>query len=167
MDMEKLIQRAKEREPEAFTHLMDLHMQGMYKTARAILQNDEDAADAIQDTILICWEKLSGLKENRYFKTWITRILINRCNEMLRKKKETAILEEMPEAAAVESEYDMEWKEALEAISEEYRLPVILYYGQGFHTKEIAAMLGITDAAVRTRLARARGQLRKYYREEE
>lgn len=71
MEKESLIQRAKLRDPDAFAKLMDQHMQGMYKTARAILQNDEDAADAIQDTILTCWEKLAGLKEERYFKTWM------------------------------------------------------------------------------------------------
>ncbi|MBR6476920.1 MAG: sigma-70 family RNA polymerase sigma factor, partial [Lachnospiraceae bacterium] len=60
---------------------------------------------------------------------------------------------------------DLEWKEALAILGEEYRLPVVLYYVQGFQTKEIAKILGISDAAVRTRLTRAREQLRKYYGE--
>lgn len=52
-----LVKRAKRHESEAFTELMQLYMTDMYKVAYAILMNDEDAADAIGDTILICWEK--------------------------------------------------------------------------------------------------------------
>ncbi len=168
MDFEKerLIQKSKNKDPEAFTRLIDMHMQGMYKTARAILQDDEDAADAIQDTILACWEKLAGLKEDRFFKTWLTKILINNCYAITEKKKAFKLVEELPESAEETKEYDIEWKEALDTLSGEYRLIVVLFYSQGFRTKEIAKILGITDAAVRTRLTRAREQLKKYYREE-
>ena len=77
--MDKLIKEAKGGDPDAFARLMRSHMQSMYKTAGAILFNDEDIADAISDTILACWENLSGLKNNRFFKTWMTRILVNKC----------------------------------------------------------------------------------------
>ncbi|SEA24996.1 RNA polymerase sigma factor, sigma-70 family [Lachnospiraceae bacterium NK3A20] len=77
-----LLQRALERDPDAFTQLMQLQMQNMYRTAFAILMNDEDAADAIQDTILILWEKLPTIRNPEYFRTWYTRILINRCLDM-------------------------------------------------------------------------------------
>ena len=56
-----LVKRAKRRETDAFTQLMQLHMKDMYRTAVSILMNDEDAADAIQDAILACWEKIDGL----------------------------------------------------------------------------------------------------------
>jgi DNA-directed RNA polymerase specialized sigma24 family protein len=56
-----LVKRAKRHESEAFTELMQLYMTDMYKVAYAILMNDEDAADAIGDTILICWEKMNQL----------------------------------------------------------------------------------------------------------
>ena len=56
--MNNLIERAKQRDAEAFTQLMQSQMQNMYKTARALLSNEEDAADAISETILVCWEKL-------------------------------------------------------------------------------------------------------------
>ena len=53
--MEKMIKNAKAGDPDAFTRLMKSQMQGMYKTAGAILMNDEDIADAVSDTILSCW----------------------------------------------------------------------------------------------------------------
>lgn len=55
--MENLIKKAKLRDADAFTELMQQQMQNMYKTARSVLGNEEDVADAISDTILACWEK--------------------------------------------------------------------------------------------------------------
>lgn len=80
-----LVKRAKRHESEAFTELMQLYMTDMYKVAYAILMNDEDAADAIGDTILICWEKINQLVKIQYFKTWMTRILINKCYDIRKK----------------------------------------------------------------------------------
>ena len=85
-----LVKRAKRHESEAFTELMQLYMTDMYKVAYAILMNDEDAADAIGDTILICWEKMNQLVKIQYFKTWMTRILINKCYD-IRKKNQNII----------------------------------------------------------------------------
>ena len=76
--MEKLVNMAKRGDTEAFTQLMQSQMQNMYKVARSILSRDEDVADAISDTILVCWEKIDTLKKNRFFRTWMTRILINK-----------------------------------------------------------------------------------------
>jgi len=77
-----LVKRAKRHESEAFTELMQLYMTDMYKVAYAILMNDEDVADAIGDTILICWEKMNQLVKIQYFKTWMTRIIINKCYDI-------------------------------------------------------------------------------------
>ena len=63
-----LIARARERDPDAFTELMQMYMKDMYRVAVAILMQDEDAADAVQDTILTCWEKLSVLRETVFLK---------------------------------------------------------------------------------------------------
>ena len=58
--MERLISQARKGDPDAFTALMESQMQNMYKAARSVLCNDEDIADAISDTILVCWEKFSS-----------------------------------------------------------------------------------------------------------
>lgn len=63
---ELLIRKAKKGDKDAFCRLMDLQMQSMYKVARAYLKNDEDAADAIQETILSCFQKIGTLEQNRY-----------------------------------------------------------------------------------------------------
>ena len=86
MEITRLVKRAKRKDADAFTELMESQMQNMYKAARSVLCNDEDIADAISDTILVCWEKFSQLKEDRYFRTWMTRILLNKCTDILRKR---------------------------------------------------------------------------------
>lgn len=93
----------------------------LYRVAISILMNDEDAADAIQDTILGCWEKLQTLKEEKYFKTWITRVLINRCYDIRKKQQWITVLEEYEEPSA-EDQYNVEWKEALGQLDEKYRI---------------------------------------------
>lgn len=164
MNSETLIQKAKMKNPDAFTKLMKSQMQSMYRTAKAILMNDEDVADAIQDTLLICWEKMNELKVDRYFKTWMTKILINNCYGIIRSNRRITYTDKLPERVSEENVSNIEWREALSAIDEKYRIVLILFYSEGFHTKEIAKILGITDSAVRTRLSRGREQLREYHK---
>ena len=105
MNNEFLIRRAKKDDKDAFCRLMDEHLQCMYKMASAYLKNDEDVADAIQDTILSCYENLRSLKQNRYFKTWMLRILINKCKDILKQKKQVTYTDQMPETPFYEEEY--------------------------------------------------------------
>ena len=163
MKNETLIQKAKMKNSDAFAELMKSQMQSMYRTAKAILMNDEDVADAIQDTLLICWEKLNELKVDRYFKTWMTKILINNCYGIIRRNRKITYTDELPERVSEENASNIEWREALSTIDEKYRIVLILFYSEGFLTKEIAKILGITDSAVRTRLSRGREQLMEYY----
>lgn len=162
--MDDLVKRAKARDADAFTQLMQSQMQTMYKTARSVLQDEEDAADAISETILTCWEKMEQLREDRYFRTWMTRILINKCRDILRKKENLFFTDEVPEVGAQENGYvNLEWEQALDALAEHYRSVVILYYVEGFKTSEIAQILQIPESTVRTRLARAREKLAQDY----
>ncbi len=162
--MDKLVRKAKQGDPDAFTELMQSQMQNMYKTARSILYNDEDAADAISETILACWEKMWQLKEESYFRTWMTRILINKCKDMLRKQRNLSLVEEIPDIPSYDVKYaNAEWKEALDSLSEKYRLVLMLYYVEGFKTGEISQILSMPESTVRSRLARGRQQLAKEF----
>lgn len=161
--MEKLIKEAKAGNPNAFTRLMKSQMQNMYKTAGAILINDEDIADAVSETILACWENMHSLKEDRFFKTWMTRILVNKCNDIIRKKQ-YYLDYDMPEEPYNDTGFEnAEWKEALSTISEKYRLVMVLYYIEGFSTGDISGILDIPEGTVRSRLARGREQLAGAY----
>ena len=163
MNDEILVQKAKMKNADAFTELMKSQMQSMYRTAKAVLVNDEDVADAIQDTLLICWEKLSGLKENKYFKTWMTKILVHNCYGIIRSNRRIVYVDKLPEEVGAESIGNIEWMESFSTFDEKYLIVLVLFYSEGFHTKEIAKILNIMDSTVRTRLTRGREQLAKYY----
>ena len=134
-EAEQLVRRAKKRDADAFTELMQLYETDLYRTASAILPQDADIADAIQETILACWENIDTLQKNRYFKTWM--ILINKCRDILRAGNRMVCVEELPEQEAgntVETEANLEWKEALRGLDEKYRLIVVLFYAEGLRT---------------------------------
>lgn len=159
-----LVEKAQRHDKDAFTELMQLYMKDMYRTAIAILMNEEDAADALQDTILTCWEKLYTLKKAEYFKTWMTRILINHCYDIIRKHPIYEDIE-LYEKPAKCDEYNLELKEAYASVEERYRLPLELYYSQGFKIREIAELLSLPQNTIKTRLSRGRKQLEEYYRD--
>ena len=162
---EILIRKAKKGDKDAFCRLMDEQMQSMYKIAISYVKNDEDAADAIQDTILSCYENLKSLKYNRYFKTWMIRILINNCYDIRRQKERLTSMDDYEEMA-VTDESNLEFKELLSILDERYRIPMLLYYGQGYKIKEIAELLHIPISTVQTRLDRGRNKLKAYYQTE-
>lgn len=162
--MENLVRSAKKGDDQAFARLIQDHTQCMYKVAWAYLKNDEDAADAIQETILTCYQKLPSLRQDKYFKTWMIRILINHCKDMLAEKGRMFSVSDVIESSYEETEYkNCEWKESLTWLDEKYQIVVILYYSKTLTVKEIAALLDISPNTVLTRLDRARKQIKKMY----
>ena len=160
-----LIDEAKKKDPDAFGQLVQENLQKMYRIAISILQNEEDAADAIQETMLKCWQKINQVRNEDYFETWLIRILINQCKDILKGRKRTVLVDDIPEAAQEDNYINTEWKAVLRGLHEKYRIVLELYYVEGFSTKEIATMLHITDASVRTRLVRGRKQLEQMFQE--
>ena len=165
MKMEELVKRAKRGDPSAFAELIRLCTQSMYRVAWAYLGNDEDVADAISETVLMCYEKIETLKKDAYFKTWMIRILINQCKDILKHRSRIQSKAEMQESAFEDSGYiDCEWKEVLSCLDEKYRIVMVLYYSEGYQTGEIAELLEIPRSTVQTRLQRGREKLEAYYR---
>lgn len=162
---ELLIRKAKKGDSDAFCRLMDLQMQSMYKVARAYLKNDEDVADAIQDTILSCFEKLTTLEHNRYFKTWLTRILINKCKDILQAKSRVMYTDALPETPIYDEDFEMaEWNNVLAPLDEKYRTILLLYYMEGFNTREISEILNLNESTVKSRLQRGRKKVSQEYK---
>lgn len=162
--MNLLIRRARKHDKAAFQELMEQQGKGMYKIAKAILKNDEDAADAMQETALVCWEKIDTLKKDKYFQTWLTRILINNCNAIYRQRMKMVSQETVSEAWFQEDGYaNAEWESFLRCLDEKYRTVVILYYVQGFKSREIAEILQVNENTVRGILATARKKLEDQY----
>ena len=154
---------------ELGTLILDSERQ-LYCTAKTILFNDQDCADAIQETIVRAFSKIGTLRDDRYARTWLIRILINECYTFLRKSSKLVPMEGMSEMAETNSDKNADYSElykALNSLKEELRLPVILYYIEDFNIKEIAQILEISEGAVQKRLARARGKLKRDLQESE
>lgn len=162
--MKRLVKRAQNGDADAFVQLMEANRQNMYKVAICYVNNPEDAADVIQDTILTAFEKLRDLREPGYFRTWLTRILINKCKDFLDERSWEVAFDEMPETAYNDAALDqLMYEELLQEVDEQYRDILVLHYVEGFQSKEIAEVLDMKDATVRTRLRRGRENLMQAY----
>ena len=132
----------------------------LYCVAKSLLKNDEDCADAIQNAILKAYGKLYTLKNEKYFKTWVTRIVINESYAILRANQRLVSYEEyMSDEQAAEEEYSPVFEE-ITKMKEKYRIPFVLHYVEGYTTAEIAKMLRLSEGAVKIQLFRARNQLK-------
>ncbi len=163
-----LVRKARKHDKNAFQKLMAQMAQPLYKTAKAILKNDDDVADAMQETALNCWEKIDTLKNDKYFKTWLTRILINNCYMICRQRSKMAEVEAIPEIWSNDYGFaNAEWKMFLDCLDEKSRLVIMLYYVQGYKTREIAEILNENENTIRGRLHVARKRLKAQYEKED
>jgi RNA polymerase sigma factor (sigma-70 family) len=163
-EVELLVKKAKRGDAEAFITLIEENKQSMYKVARGFLRDQEDVADAMAETVLNCFEKIGSLKQDSYFKTWMIRILINNCKDILKRQKRNILTEDIPEQAQREmtaaSGGVLEFQELIEPLKEQDRSIFTLYYVYGMKVKEIAACMEMKESTVVTRLKRGRETLR-------
>lgn len=160
--MNTLVKRAQRGDAEAFISLMEECRMSFRRIAFGYLRNDEDVADAIQDTILDAFEHIGSLKKAEYFKTWVMRILINNCTRTYRKNKRHVSMEEgMEEGSFDASASDVEFRELLLVLPEDSRTIFQLYFGEQFTTKEIAEVLEMKENTVKSRIHRGKEQLRE------
>lgn len=156
-----LVKRAQKGDKDAFVALIEKNKVSLYKAAKSYLRNEEDVADVIQDTILSAYEHIGELKNAAYFRTWITRILMNECNSLLKKQKRFVPEEGIEEMAVYAVADDREFYELLGELQEDVRMIFLLYYGEGFNTREIAQILDLNENTVKSRLQRGRKKLRQ------
>lgn len=145
---------------EEFTRAVLEYESTLYRVAKSMLGSEADCADAAQNELLRAWEKQHTLRDTAYFKTWLTRILINECRAMLRQRARFVPLEEEAAEGEIAPERDSGLYEAVMGLDVKYRVPFVLYYIEGFRTREIASMLKLPEGTVKTRLRRAREILR-------
>lgn len=131
----------------------------LYRVAYTVLRDDDACRDALQDAALKAWEKRFSLREPRYFRTWITRILINACHDIQRKHRRLVCMESVPIRAS--SPPDPELAAALKDLPEGIRLPLVLHYAEGMSYQEIAQTLHLSQSTIRNRLRKGKEKLRK------
>ncbi len=162
-----LIEKSKKGNKEAFTELILSINNDLYKIAKARLNNDADIDDAIQETMISAFKSIKKLKNNDFFKTWIIKILINKCNLIYNEnKKHDKVIEkdkvefEINGTNSEEIESNIDFYILIECLNYEERIVLILYYVYEYTTKAISKILKISESSVKSRLVRGREKIK-------
>ena len=148
---------------EAFCAQVIACQEAMFRTAKAILRQDQDAEDAVQEAICAAFARRDSLRDAEKFKPWMLRILANKCYDACRRRRNTSDLDAAGEVPAPETDQAERlslWQAVL-YLNDDLRAPVTLFYYDGLSIREISRVLGISEAAVKTRLSRGRARLRQ------
>ncbi len=150
-------------EKEDFSRRVLACSDALYRIGYALLQNPADASDAVQTALMKVWERSAGLRPQT-FRAYLTRAVVNECRTIQRQRMRAVPVAE-PRAEDAYDPPDFALREALDSLEEAYRLPLLLCYMEGYTVKEAARALGITPAALKSRLFRARRLFQKRWEE--
>jgi RNA polymerase sigma-70 factor (ECF subfamily) len=180
-DEQELVARAREGDAAAYNELVGRYERKIFRLAKHITQNDEDAEDVLQETFMKAFEHLPDFQGQSKFYTWIVRIAVNESLMKLRKRKsdrtvpldepvdtgedtvvrEIAVWEENPEQRYSREEMGQILDDAVQSLKPAFRTVFALRDIEELSTEETAEALGISVPAVKSRLLRARLQLRE------
>lgn len=125
----------------------------LYKVAYSYMQSESDALDIVSQSVLIILKNYKQLKNEQYFKTWATRIVINECKKELKRKKRYEDREDIE--ISVEELSDLSLKDAIEKLPTHLRVLIQLKYFQGYTFKEMSNMLDIPVTTLSSQLSKA------------
>jgi RNA polymerase sigma-70 factor, ECF subfamily len=180
-DESALVARAKAGDMEAFSELVRHYERRVFRMAKQITQNDDDAEDVLQETFLKAYTHLDDFQGNSKFYTWLVRIAVNEALMKLRKRRsdrtvpldepidtgedemvrEIAVWDEDPEQSYSREELAELLSQAVESLKPAYRTVFVLRDIEELSIEETAEALGLSISAVKSRLLRARLQLRE------
>lgn len=169
MDEIKLAKKAMHGNVNAYGQLIEMHKLYLYRTAYLYAKNEDAALDIVSECVVKAFSSIKTMKEPRYFKTWLTRILINASRDYFRNHKEQVPYDDLP-LSAPEGEVSLEEKwdlyAAIDILPEKYRNVILLKYFDDLKVSEISDILDIPEGSVKAYLSRGREELRKYLKED-
>lgn len=147
---------------EEFADAVAAHSRRMYRAARAVLDSDADAEDAVSQAVLQTWQSLGQLRDKDAVRPWLVKVAVNCAYTQRRKQGKIVYLEDIePEPAAPDIPPNGGLWEAVCALPPERRAAVVLFYYEDMQVDEIARALGVPEGTVKSRLSRARKQLKE------
>jgi RNA polymerase sigma-70 factor (TIGR02954 family) len=162
LDIEQLVKKAIKGNDDAFLQLIQTYKVDLYKTALSFLRNEEEALEAIQEVTYRAYKGIRKLKEVSYFKTWLIRIMINYCNDQLKKQKGVVINEEVLKSIGVsENHSELELKDVMLGLDDRSREILTLKYFHDLKIKDIAETMQCPEGTVKTWLNKALKALRE------
>lgn len=158
--------KAQKGDKKAFLHLIEGDKEKLYKMAYLYVKNENDVLDIVQETITKAYSSIKTVKEERYFSTWLTKILINTALEFLRKQ---SLIIEMKEGLMEKQLPNMKLEEkldllnAIEQLEDKFKTVIILRYYRDLPVQEIAVFLNCPEGTVKSNLHRAIQKLKQLF----
>ncbi|NER10773.1 sigma-70 family RNA polymerase sigma factor [Muriicola jejuensis] len=168
-----LVERCKANDRQAQLDLYRQYCEGMFCVAMRFVRERDDAEDLVQEAFIKAFRKIGQFRGEVTFGAWLKRIVVNKCLDFLKARRERIIsIEEHNLQIAEEPDWTVEQEVsvegvlgAIERLPEKYREVLQLYLLEGYDHQEIADILGLTAVASRTRLMRGKDYLRTYLNE--
>nr|WP_321222984.1 RNA polymerase sigma factor [uncultured Psychroserpens sp.] len=167
-----IIEQCKQNNRTAQLKLYNQYCDGMFAVAMRFVKDSMEAEDIVQEAFIKAFAKLNQYKAEVTFGAWLKRIVINKCIDCLKSKKQH--LQELDEVhlKVVDDNYENEWlvedtitldeiKLAIQELPDKYRYVVMLYLVEGYDHQEISKILNITEVASRTQLSRGKSKLKE------
>ena len=153
---------------EEFSRAVTEHSRVLFRTARAILDSDADAEDAVSQAVLLAWQSRNKLRDVSAARPWLVKITVNCARRQWKKQGRLLCFDDLEHTPAPSREhvYRDLW-EAVLSLSPESRAVVVLFYYEDMTVEQVARLLGIPAGTVKSRLSRARKRLRQLLCEED
>lgn len=165
METVEIAKKAIKGDEQAFLQIMQLYKDILYRTAFAFLKNEHDAIEAMQEVTFRAYQKIHTVKEPRYVKTWLVRIMMNYCQDQMKKSKRYSSVEMLPEIGHSEDTTHLEINEAIASLTSGEQQLIFLKYFQNTKITEIAELEKIPEGTVKSRLHKALKSLRNFLSE--
>ena len=152
---------------EEFTAFAEKYMDTIYRVAYSWTKNSDDANDVTQDVLLQLYKTTKEFESDSHLKNWLIKVTVNHCKMLFRSpwsKRED--IGEYADTLGFEEKSHLDLFRAVMNLDKKYRVPLLLFYYEGYSTAEIASILGIPEKTVSTRLFRAKARLKDDLKEE-
>lgn len=153
---------------QEFQQVAERYLNMAYRLALSWLRSPADAEDAVQNAMLRLWRTHTDFQGEDHIRHWLVRVTVNECKRIALHpwRRRSVPLEEVAQAPAFEDPHRGELFREVMALPEKYRVPLYLYYYEGYSVAEVGELLNMKPATVETRLNRARAKLKTMLTEE-
>ena len=152
---------------EEFAVLAEKYMDTIYRVAYSWTKNSDDANDVTQDVLIQLYKTTKEFESDSHLKNWLIRVTVNQCKMIFRSPwSKMEDIGEYANTLGFEEESHLDLFQAVMNLDKKYRVPILLFYYEGYSTAEISSILGIPEKTVSTRLFRAKAKLKDYLKEE-
>lgn len=152
---------------EEFTAFAAKYMDTIYRVAYSWTKNPDDANDVTQDVLIQLFKTPKEFESDSHLKNWLIRVTVNQCKMLFRSPwNKIEDIGKYADTLGFEKESHLALFQAVMNLDKKYRVPILLFYYEGYSTSEIASILKIPEKTVSTRLFRAKAKLKDYLKEE-